>query len=250
MKIIGDLHTHSLASTHAYSTIYELMLMASRRQHKLLAITDHAPALPDAPHEWHFNGLNRLPRELGGVRLLSGCEANIMPGGGLDLSDSILNRLDFVLASMHSPVYPAVTPEEHTRDWIAVANNPCVDCLGHAGQAAYPFDIPAVVAACRGSGVIFEINSASFSIRKGSDLFCREIALECKRQGVGVAVTSDAHCMYEVGEFTNSLELLRDIDFPEELVINSSVARFSEFYKRRNGADLFREEEKDSAYWD
>lgn len=250
MNIIGDLHTHTLASTHAYSTLHELLMSASRKQHKLLAVTDHGPALPDSPHEWHFYGLHRLPREVGGVRLLSGCEANILPGGELDLPDSILNRLDFVIASMHSPTYPVSTIEENTRAWIKAASNPAVDCLGHAGQPAYPFDIPAVVGACRESGAIFEINSSSFSIRKGSGAYCREIALECKRQGVGLAVTSDAHCMYEVGEFTDSLELLFSIDFPDELVINSSIKRFAEFYRRRGGGELFGEEEEDSVYWD
>ncbi len=250
MNIIGDLHTHTLASTHAYSTIHELIMFASRKQHKLLAVTDHGPALPDSPHEWHFNGLNRLPRELGGVRLLSGCEANIQPGGRLDLPDFVLNRLDFVIASMHGPTYPAASLEEHTQAWIQTASNPAVDCLGHAGQPAYPFDIPAVVGACSQSGTIFEINSASFTIRKGSGAICREIALECKKQGVAVAVTSDAHCMYEVGEFAHALELLESIDFPEELVINSSIKRFADFYRRRNGVELFGEEEKDSVYWD
>lgn len=250
MTIIGDLHTHTLASTHAYSTVYELLLAASRKQHKLLAVTDHGPAIPDAPHEWHFNGLSRFPAEIGGVRLLSGCEANIMPGGALDMPDPLLHRLDFVIASMHAQVYPETTAEANTEAWLRVAANPEVDCLGHAGQAAYPFDIPAVVAACKRSGAIFEINSASFSIRRGSDRFCREIALECMRQEVSVVVTSDAHCMYEVGEFSDSLALLASIGFPEELVLNSSVRRFSDFYRQRNHTELFREDERDSAYWD
>ena len=70
MKIEADLHTHSVASGHAYSTISELALAAAERGLKMIAITDHGPAIPGGPHLYHFSNLKVLPEYLHGVRLL------------------------------------------------------------------------------------------------------------------------------------------------------------------------------------
>lgn len=86
---ISDLHTHTLASTHAYSTISENAFQAKERGILYLAMTDHGPAMEDAPHRWHFANLKAIPEFLCGVKILKGVEANILPGGRLDLEDGI-----------------------------------------------------------------------------------------------------------------------------------------------------------------
>jgi putative hydrolase len=102
MKIIADMHTHSIASGHAYSTINELAAAASAKGLLAMAITDHGPALPGGPHAYHFGAMRFIPREIGGVRILLGCEANIIDiNGRIDLSADYLNRLDFVMAGLH-----------------------------------------------------------------------------------------------------------------------------------------------------
>ncbi len=251
MRISGDLHCHTLASTHAYSTLEELIFYASRKKLAFIAITDHGPALPDGPHEWHFTGLSRLPKYLRGVRVLGGCELNLLDAdGSVDLPVSVLQKLDFVIASMHSPTFSPATVEEHTQAWLSAAANPLIDCLGHVGQPEYPFDIDAVVRACAETGTLIEINSASFSIRPGSAGICREVALCCKARGVSIAVTSDAHDAYHVGNFFDSISLLEEIDFPHELVVNSTTEHFAAFARARKGVDLFQKEAQDGVYWD
>ncbi len=49
-----DLHMHTVASTHAYSTLSDYIAEARRKGIKLFAITDHGPDMADAPHHWHF----------------------------------------------------------------------------------------------------------------------------------------------------------------------------------------------------
>ncbi|EOD9879151.1 PHP domain-containing protein, partial [Klebsiella pneumoniae] len=50
-----DLHMHTLASTHAYSTVHDYIAAAARKHIRLIAITDHGPEMVDAPHPFHFN---------------------------------------------------------------------------------------------------------------------------------------------------------------------------------------------------
>lgn len=77
MKLVVDSHTHTLASPHAYSTIMELAVTAKKNGIELLAVTDHASMLEDAP-PLHFMNYHVLPGELDGVKMLYGTELNIL----------------------------------------------------------------------------------------------------------------------------------------------------------------------------
>lgn len=78
MKLLVDLHTHTVASGHAYSTITENAQAASNRGLKLLGMIEHGPSMPGAPDLYHFGNLSILPEELFGVKILPGVEANII----------------------------------------------------------------------------------------------------------------------------------------------------------------------------
>lgn len=251
MKIVADLHTHSIASTHAYSTVDELCAAAARRGLTALALTDHAPSLPDSPHLWHFSGLKRLPGSIHGIRLLSGVEINVTDTAGtLDLPDKLAGSLNFVIASMHRVVFPPASPEEHTEAWLNMARHPLVDCLGHTGQPEFPFDIEAVVSVCKETGTLIEINEASFSVRKDSIEQCRKIAGLCKKTETPIVVNSDAHSAYAVGDMRLSLLMLKELEFPSELVVNASVYSLREYFLKRKHMDIFPEDENIRGFWD
>ena len=72
-----DLHMHTVASTHAYSTLHDYIAEAKRKGIKLFAITDHGPDMADAPHYWHFVNMRIWPRVVDGVGILRGIESNI-----------------------------------------------------------------------------------------------------------------------------------------------------------------------------
>jgi putative hydrolase len=82
MTYLVDTHNHTVASTHAYSTVHDYLPIARARGIKLFALTDHGPDMADAPHYWHFVNMRVLPRVVDGVGILRGIEANIRNEAG------------------------------------------------------------------------------------------------------------------------------------------------------------------------
>lgn len=240
IKILTDTHTHTCASTHALSTVVENVSVAKQRGIELLAVTDHAPALPDAPHVWHFNTLKGLPREIDGVKLLFGIEGSILDtDGNLDVPRYLQESLDLMIASIHDPLYHPRSVEEHTKTYLNVLKNPHVDILGHTGTPGYEYDIEAVVTAAREAGACVEINNHSFAVRAGCAENCRKIAEMCKKTGTKIVVSSDAHNCFEIGDFPVALRMLEEIDFPETLIMNTCAEKFIKYIENRKGRSIF-----------
>ena len=231
MKIIADLHTHTLVSEHAYSTVNEMVQSAKEKGFLALAITDHGPAASDGAKSVHFKAMHNLPDYIDGLRLLRGCEADIIDyNGKVDLSNDVLNYLDFVIASYHEDaIEPSTNNKDHTNGYAGVIKNKDIDCLGHVGNPKFQFDIEYIVKLCKEYNKLIEINSSSFKVRKGSAPICKEVALTCKKYEVNIIVTSDAHSMYKVGDHKDAINLLESIDFPNELILNTDYKRLMEY---------------------
>ena len=100
--IIADLHTHTLASTHAYSSLTEMVRAASERGLYAIAITDHGKAMPGSPRDWYFGNLREVPLRYRGVLTLAGMEANVLDfEGRLDLEPGDARALDWVKENIH-----------------------------------------------------------------------------------------------------------------------------------------------------
>ncbi len=233
-RVVADLHCHTIASTHAYSTVTELARAAAEQHLLAIACTDHGVGAPDSPHIWHFGNLDALPDCIEGVRVLRGVEANVMDfDGRLDMPADRLSRLELVVASMHQSVLEPGGIEACTAVYLALAENPEVDIIGHSGTPLFAYDYEAVIPVFGQTGKVVEINENTFRARSDSAANCRKIAELCKRHGVRVALDSDAHFHENVGCVPRCLELLRDIDFPTELVINGSEAAFRTFLEEK-----------------
>ena len=116
---ILDLHTHTIMSGHAYSTMQEMIRSASEKDVKLLGITEHAPRIPGACHPFYFINFKVVPREQFGVKLILGCELNIIDyEGHIDLEPRYLNGLDYAVASIHEPCYDSGTVAQNTESGI------------------------------------------------------------------------------------------------------------------------------------
>lgn len=239
MQIVADLHTHTIASTHAYSTVSEMARGAKARGLIAIAITDHGPDMTDAPHEWHFSNLDILPRQIDGVTVIRGIEFNIRPGGVLDqISEKSLRPVEFALASFHENCFAPSTKAMHTEALEAVLHDPRVNALGHLGNAHYDFDQEYIISRCNEFGKLVEINSNSFAIRQGSKENCTAIARLCKQYEVPIVVNSDSHIENRVGYVDNAMAMLEEIGFPEELIVNSSRERLDTYFRSR-GLQLF-----------
>ena len=235
MHIIADLHTHTLASQHAYSTIDELCRAAIEKDFCALAVTDHGPAMPDGATQHHFFCLSGLPSKINDLLLYKGAEVNITDyRGQLDLDTPLLKQLDFVVASYHIECIQPSDVANHTEGLLQVIKNPDVDCIGHCGNPVFLIEPLPIVKACAKYGKLIEINSNSFKVRPGSDKICREVARLCKQYQVKVVVNSDAHSKWQVGEHTEALHMLEKLDFPEELVINSSKQRLLTYFSEKD----------------
>ncbi|MCH5185723.1 MAG: phosphatase [Oscillospiraceae bacterium] len=235
MNILTDTHCHTIASTHAYSTVCELAAEAKNKKFEAIAVTDHGTALPDSPHIWHFVNLRTLPQYINGVRILKGCEVNILDDlGGMDMPDDILSKLDIVIASIHHPTYkPKNTTDDHTLTYLHVLDNPGVDIIGHSGWADFQYNHEKVLTKAKSLHKLIEINSHTFSVRKEGADICRNIALECKRLEAPIVVSSDAHICFDVGNFNGALKMLAEIDFPEELIVNTSFGKLADYLSVR-----------------
>ena len=232
-----DLHTHSLASTHAYNTITEMAIRAKAIGLSGLATTDHAPAMADSPHVWHFNSLiDELPFVMEGVAVIKGIEANVVDvEGNTDLGIVRKEKLDWVIASIHG----SVLPPKYSKDqidylWEQVARNPDINMIGHSESICYPYDMDRLTVIFRDCGKIVELNTKIFGTRSASFDNFVQLIYACKRNMTPVAITSDAHSIYTIGNFSQALELLKTLDFPQELIVNRSPEALAQAIKHTN----------------
>lgn len=234
--IEADLHCHTIASDHAYSTVLEMATYAHKLGLRAIAITDHGPKMEDGAHDWHFGNLRSLPPYIEGVRVLHGAEANIINyEGKLDIWERYQKELDWVIVSMHNPCLKPGTIEQHTEAYLAAAENPYVDVIGHSGSPDFKYDYEKVIPIFGEKGKIVEINSHSFVARRGSAENCITIAKICKKYGVSVVVDSDAHSCFSIGDLKQAANMLSSINFPQELILNRSFDAVAEFIeKKRN----------------
>ncbi len=241
MKILTDLHTHTVANTHAYSTVLENVAYAKQVGIEAIAITDHAPGMPDGAHKWHFINLEVLPREIDGVKVLRGAEVDIKHvDGTLDLAQGYMESLDWVIVSFHRPACDEIgTKEQRTQCYIDLLANPQIDMLGHCGSPIFDFDIPAVIDAAKAYDKIIEINENTFNIRANNIPICKEIAMECAKKGVKVSVDSDAHFCYHIGKYPKAITMLEEIGFPEELIVNLNWSKLEKYLNSRSNCKKF-----------
>lgn len=235
-----DLHAHTIASTHAYSTVSEYFQQAKKKGIKLFAITDHGPDMDDAPHEWHFSNMPVIPRIIDGVGILYGIEANIKNiKGETDCSENLSKKLDIVLAGFHPPVMTSLGLVDNTQALIATITSGIVQMITHPGNPKFPIDIAEVAKAAAYSNVALEMNNSSFlHSRMGSEKNCIEIAKAVRDAGGLIALGSDSHIASSLGNFDKVLDVLARIEFPEERILNATPKRVLDFLKSHGKKDI------------
>jgi len=237
-----DIHTHTLASGHGTAdTIADMARAAAAKGLSLLGIADHGPATPGSASASYFRSLAGAPSHRFGVRILYGAEVNILDGGGLDLPDDILTRLDFVIASMHAPPRRFDPSRDSTPDYLRAMENPYVCVLGHPDSTQFPADYDRLTDAAAARGVILEVNESSlmpggYHHLPGTDItanYRRLIAL-CREKRIPMLLSSDAHGTERIGSTETAERLIREADFPEALIVNEHP----ELLLARRGAGL------------
>lgn len=233
MKALIDLHTHTLVSGHAYSTVQENIQSAIDNGLKYLGLSEHAPNMPGGPHPYYFYNIYCIPKEVNGLRVLRGIEANIIDfEGNTDVDDDMLTHIDYVIASLHTPCIDAGTIEENTQAVLNVMDKLKVKIIGHLDDSRYPVDYEKVVKKAREKNIALEINNSSLkptTFRQGAWENVTKLLEYCKKYNVKVILGSDAHISYDVGKFLYSEKVINDVKFPKELVINYNEESIIEF---------------------
>lgn len=229
-----DLHTHTIASGHAYNTLCEMAQAAADKGLALYGCSEHAPAMPGSCHEFYFSNFKVLPRVIRGIPVLMGTELNILDyTGQVDLADNYLKRTDYAIASLHTPcIDNGGTVSDYTNAYLGAMEHPLIHIIGHPDDSRLPADWDAVAAAAARCHKLLEINSSSLSpktTRKGARENYEKVLSACMRYGTSVIINSDAHCENDVGNHEMAHKLLADLHFPEELVVNTSLSKAAAF---------------------
>ncbi len=230
MRIEVDTHTHTIASGHAYNTIMEMVSSAKEKGLKLLCITEHGMAMPGACHQYYFENLRVVPRNIDGLDLMMGAEANIIDyNGTLDMEDNLLKQMDIVIASLHCPCIKPSKEKEITNALIGAMKNPYVNIIGHPDDGRFPVDYEALVKAAKEYKVLLELNNNSLNpsgFRQNTRPNDITMLTLCKKYNVPITLGSDAHVFSDICNYKYAFEVLKEVDFPEELIANTSKEKF------------------------
>ena len=224
MRPLLDLHTHTIASGHAYSTIQEMARTAADMGLQVLGITEHAPALPGACDPIYFRNLHIVPREMYGIRLLLGAELNILDTTGrMDLDEQHYKHCDLRIAGIHALCWQGGTREENTEAMLTAIHSPWTHIISHPGDGTAELLFEPIVLAARDTQTLLEINSSSLIPARHKEAALPnnlEILRLCRKYDVPVILASDAHISFSIADYRYALPLLAETDFPEELVMN------------------------------
>jgi len=195
--IRGDVHMHTV-ETDGRNTIEEMAEAARERGYQYMAITDHsknlafANGLDDARAIEHIRKIRAANDAEHGLRIFAGIEVDILADGSLDLSDSVLEQMDLVIASVHSHFNQS--PEEMTARLLKAIDNPNVSIVGHPTgrmllrRDAYAYDMDAILKAAARNKVAMELNAYPDRL----DLCDRHLRM-AKQHGVKIVINTDSH---------------------------------------------------------
>ena len=237
IRDVVDLHTHSIASGHAYNTIYEMVQSAVDKGVELFGISDHGPAMEGSATKHYFRGSHHLPRHLKGIPVLFGVELNVLDyKGTVDLDDRFMEYLDYAIASLHVSCIKPGTMLQNTKAYLGAMNCPKVCIIGHPDDGTYDVDFDMLAKEAAKKRVMIELNEASvapdsYRLNGWANATCMLKA--CMRYDVPVILSSDAHTECEILGHEYGIKLLEEVSFPTELIANTSAERALKLLQER-----------------
>jgi len=209
----GVLHVHTDYSDGADS-LQEMMETARELGLEYVGISDHSPAA------YYANGLDRerllqqwaemeeVQRRVPEVRILRGMEVDILPDGRLDLDEDLLQRLDFVVASVHSRFQ--MSRAEMTERIVRAMRHPCTTILGHPtgrlllGRKGYEVDLDRILEVAAETGTLIEINANPYRL----DLDWTHLE-KARRMGIRFSIDPDTHRKSDLGDYVYGVGIAR-----------------------------------------
>ncbi|MDD3362630.1 MAG: phosphatase [Hespellia sp.] len=230
MKIIADTHAHTVVSGHAYSTIREMAKYGAENGIEYLALTEHGPEMRGSCKDIYFMNYKVIPREMYGIKLLMGVELNILNAeGDVDLQPELIKAMDITVASIHIPCFSdEFTMGNVTNAYIKAMHNPYINIIGHPDDGRMPIDYEALVTTAKETKTLLEVNNSSLhpqSFRPNAKENYKIMLDLCKQYEVPITTGTDSHMDVDAGRFEFTQELLKECDFPEELVVSTDFEK-------------------------
>jgi len=228
LKLVADLHVHTISSGHAYSTLEEYVAQANKIGLKAFAVAEHGPAMPGAPHFYYFANMKMIPPVIDGIRVYRGVEANIINDQGeLDLDPEILDMLDVVIVAMHPRCgYDSQGEEKNTEVLIkALERYPQITFTAHLENLKYPVNFEKVIQAAKKHNVAIELNNSSPISRVGCEANWLKLAQEIKKQDWKVLLTTDSHFSTMIGVVDESLKIVKAAGLTDKHIVNLDMKR-------------------------
>lgn len=195
--IRGDLHVHTLWSD-GRDSVEAMVRTALRLGYEYVAITDHSQSaaasrvLTIERLERQLDEIERVQTRVAGIHVLRGVEVDILPDGSLDFPDTLLERLDIVLASLHDAAGQA--PDRLLQRYLSAMKHPKVNIITHPANRlvgrdeGYALDFDALFTAAVETGTVLEVDGGPAHLDMDGALARRAVAA-----GVMVSVDSDCH---------------------------------------------------------
>ncbi len=195
--IRGMLHVHSTYSDGA-NTVEEMARAAAERGYEYLGMADHSQSAAYAGGLRvdqvlrQLDEIDELNQQLAPFRIFKGIESDILGDGSLDYENKILEKFDYVVASVHSQFN--LSRAKMTERFIRAIAHPATTIIGHLtgrlllDREGYEVDVDAIIAAAAQHGVSIEINAHPARL----DMDWRHIK-KARDSGVKIAVNTDAH---------------------------------------------------------
>lgn len=251
MIIKVDTHIHTIHSKHAYSTLNEIVSEGIKRGLEGIIITEHFGPMYSGQNTFDYyagiTNIRNISNYIKDLKIINGVEIDIVSKYGdlafeneyfdFDKKDTIANKLfskvNFVIASYHNFDMENNNDIDITETLLRVIENKNVHVLGHIDRIQKKYNIEEIVKYAKKYNKAIEVNE--LSLKKDSSINkIVEILKLCKKYNVNISIGSDAHISSQVGDFSKSVELLKKINFPENLIINKnldSLTRFLNFHK-------------------
>lgn len=262
-----DVHTHTLFSRHAYSTLEEQVRAAHEAGLELIGISDHFSGMlfdmQTLRNFQYFINMHIWPRTWHDVFVLRACEVDIVDAYGhlfgwdnhlscdivgdyrapYTLKDKVFGECDYVIASVHTKAWAhGRSPKELAAAYIEALQDPKVFILGHVGRSGLDFELKPVLEAARALGKCIELNESSFSgsAARQDAMYkkCRAIADAAAEAGVCLSFGSDAHISVDVSKQTKVTQIIEEVGIPEELLVCRSKDALLAQLKRAGVASI------------
>lgn len=220
----GVMHVHTRYSDGS-NTIAELVREAKQQGYSYLGISDHsrsafyAGGLREDEIKRQHEEIDAFNEKDKDFYIFKGIESDILPDGSLDYEDRILDRFDFVIASVHSRF--KMDACSMTKRILAALDNPYTTILGHPtgrlllSRDGYSLDLDAILEKARERGVIIEINANPYRL----DLDWRYVK-KAMEMGIRLAVCPDAHSLSEISYMIFGVAMARKGWCEKDVIIN------------------------------